>query len=201
MLSVKMTFQHRGDSLAENKSISPTDSGICIFWTKFIMNEKEIEMKLKLKKEAEQRYQEVKEETKAAIIGESLPNGLSGFSAGNLEPNQLYVVILECAMSSRLTNSTICFTDFPFEAWTATQKSISLDTILSGSFSFQMYLEDSIQQILKVSTNCGGIWNDSTKIFSMNQIPSSSIILTTVFSESIQNCHSSTKTLFTQQFS
>jgi hypothetical protein len=56
-----MTFLHQRESFAECRYIFTADSKVCISGTRFILNEEEIKMKLKLKEEAEQTYKEIKE--------------------------------------------------------------------------------------------------------------------------------------------
>jgi hypothetical protein len=41
--SIKITFQHEGNSIPECKYIFPIDFKICIYWTRFILDDEEIE--------------------------------------------------------------------------------------------------------------------------------------------------------------
>jgi hypothetical protein len=186
--SIKMTFQHEGNSIGECKYIFPTDLKICIYRTRFILNDEEIEMKLKIKEEAEKTYEEAKERNQTAVIGKSIPNGLSEFTIGSLQPGQVCIVILECSFTCISSSSKSCFFKFPLEVCTSSTKQTSLDKFFSGTFIFQ-YLIEATQELSTVSSNCGGKWNPELKSFLIEDIPKlSSIILTTEFVDEIQNC-------------
>lgn len=109
-----------GDSVADCHYIFSTNLKICIFATRFILNEKQVKMELKLKEEAERTFREDKQPNRTAVIGKSLPNGFSQFSIESLQPGDTCIVILECAFISSLGNSISSFLKFPLEVFPCT---------------------------------------------------------------------------------
>jgi hypothetical protein len=185
--SLRMVFQHEGSTPVECKYIFPTNSKICIFGTKFILNGNEIPMELKLKEEAQKIFDEAKQQGRTSVLGTSLPNGLSEFLVGSLQPGSFCEVILECSFTCNLFDQKSLYLKFPLSVCTQSTLETSLDKFLSGIFSFQFHIE-SVQSLNLVKSNCGGKWDSLSSTFSLDTVPqSNSIILTTEFLEPIQS--------------
>jgi hypothetical protein len=71
-----------------------------------------------LKEEAKLVYKEAIKENRTAIIGRSLPNGLSKFVVGNLPSNTFCEVYLNCVFTSQLLDSKTIFLKFPLKVST-----------------------------------------------------------------------------------
>jgi hypothetical protein len=132
--TVKMIFTQDGNEPAECRYIFPTDLKICIFNTYFILENKKIEMEIKTKKEAETVYQEALRENRTAVIGRSLLNGLSEFIVGNLAPESICEVVLNCAFTAQQSNEKTIFFKFPLQVCTNKEVSTTLKGVLKGKF-------------------------------------------------------------------
>jgi uncharacterized protein YegL len=179
-----MVFKHERSEPAECKYIFLTDSKICIYDTYFVLDGTKIQMHIKEKEEAETTYSEAVNSGYTAAIGRSLSNGLSEFVVGNLAPESICEVVLNCAFTGQLQNEKTIFMKFPLEVCTTNSVATSLKSTLKGDFLFDIDV-DSIYPLQSVSSNSGGNWNG--KSFSLSSIPSNStVILTTVFTNILE---------------
>jgi hypothetical protein len=77
--TVKQIFCHSSTDAHDVRYIVPNNSKICMYGTTFRIGDEEIRVSLEEKKAAEQIYVEATEAGHAALLGESLGNGLVEF--------------------------------------------------------------------------------------------------------------------------
>lgn len=109
---IKQVFSNPNDFPIDISYFFPNERQFSIYDTKFVIDEKEIKLKLRNKEEAQREYNESIEKGYRTVLGEDLGKGLCNFHIGNLDPHQKCEVHLKVCFLADLDHKGI-FYKFP----------------------------------------------------------------------------------------
>ena len=187
---VRQEFQNDGKEAADVNYITPNNLNICMYDTTFYVGDEVIKPQLEEVQQAKQTFQQATDDSRTAILGRSIGNGLAEFKLGNIPPETVVVVEVKCCVFIHICAEDSVQFKIPLDVCTQSGSVGCLMTELRGSLSFDFDCSSLKDEIHETNTNVSGAVYDPTSgkiAFSTSSKDVSSIIVTLKLSHPLES--------------
>jgi uncharacterized protein YegL len=176
--TVTLLFRHSSPSLANICYITPNNCKICIYGTTFRIGSTVIPMSLQDKLEANEMFNEAKDDDRAVIKGEYIGHGLIQFELGNIPPGEDCEVQMKCVCTASSSGSNAMFFKIPLDVCTPAGSVCCVSRQIKGDFRLSIRNLNP-QSILQMTANVAANYNVDGGILMIRKKPLESAIFIT----------------------
>jgi hypothetical protein len=170
--------------------------------TTFRIGSETIKVLLEEKKAAEEIYVEATNEGRAAVLGQSLGNGLVEFQLGNLPPGESCEIEVKCAFTSSSSGPSALFFKFPLDVCTPSGSVSCVSNFVQDAFLFSVRNLDP-SSVSTITSNAAGTYDSAQALLTIVTKPPEVVIFitTTLRVPLASQCLFSANTLALTKFS
>ena len=178
---VRQEFLHKEKDPVDVDYITSNNLNLCIYDTTFYVGDEVIKPQIEETKQAEAIFEEAKEESRTAILGREIGNGLVRYKLGNIPPDTLVAVEVKSCVFSHMCAEDMFQFKMPLDVCTQGGSVGCIMKDIAGPLSFTFDCLGRKADIVEVTTNVSDCVYDQTSCqasFSTTSNDLSAVIVT-----------------------
>ena len=178
---VRQEFLHKGTDPVDVDYVTSNNLNLCTYDTTFHVGDEVIKPQIEETKQAEAVFEEAKAESRTAILGREIGNGLVRYQLGNIPPETLVVVEVKSCVFSHMSAEDAFQFKMPLDVCTQNGSVGCIMKDIAGPLSFTFDCLSRKEEVAEVTTNVSDCLYDQTSCqvsFSTTSNDLSAVIVT-----------------------